>query len=323
MKSIRIALIGCGGLGGLHCDAIQQVGGATLYAFADVFPKKAGDFCEKYGGKYATDDVEKIFRDDKIDAVYVCTLHDTHADFCIRAANAGKHVMVEKPLALTVEDCRRVGEAAERNRIKLMPAFKMRYYTMIQKARELIPQPLLVTMQMMDDRWPDTAWANDPIRGGGNVLSQGCHSCDILAFVANAEPERVFAEGGNFYTKTKVVDNVVATFRFANGCVGSWVQGDAHGSPFVSKFFMQIVAEGRSATLTHRMTKLTYSEAGKKDQVFDGIETGIVEENRAFIECIRNDTPPPINARDGLRATLMPLKAIESLRTGEPRRIWD
>jgi hypothetical protein len=71
------------------------------------------------------------------------------------------------------------------------------------------------------------------------------------------------------------------------------------------------------------MTKLTYSEAGKPDQVFDGIETGIVEENRAFIECLKNDTSPPITHRDGLRATLMPLKAIESLRTGQPQKIWE
>jgi len=134
---------------------------------------------------------------------------------------------------------------------------------------------------------------------------------------------RVSVEGGNFYTKTNRVDNVVATLQFANGCIGSLVQGDAHGAPFVSKFFMQLFAEGKSATPTNRMTKLTYFEAGKSDQVFDGIETGIVEENRAFIECIRNDTPPPINARDGLRATMMPLKAIESLRTGQPQKIWD
>ena len=323
MTDIRIALIGCGNLGRAHCDAIKQVGGAELYAFADVFPEKAKDFCGKYGGCLFTDDVDKIFRNPKVTAIYVCTLHDTHADFCIRAAQAGKQVTVKKPLALTVEDCQRVGEAVEKHRIKLMPAFKMRYYTMIQKARELVPQPLMVTMQMMDHRWADTLWANDPIKGGGNILSQGCHSCDVLAFIANSEPIRVFAEGGNFYTKTKVVDNLVATFRFENGCVGSWVQGDAHGSPFVSKFFMQLFAEGKSATLTHRMTKLTYSEKGKPDQVFDGIETGIVEENRAFIDCIRNNTPPPITARDGLRATLMPLKAIESLRTGQAQTIWD
>ncbi len=322
-QTLQIALIGCGNLGRMHCEAIQTVGGAQLRAFADVAPHKAREYCEKYGGSYFTEEAERIFQDPQIDAVYICTLHDTHADLCIRAAQAGKHIMVEKPLALTVEDCRRIGEAVERYDVKLMPAFKMRYYTMIQKARELIAQPLLVTMQMMDNRWADTHWANDPIKGGGNVLSQGCHSCDILAFVAGAEPERVFAEGGNFYTRSKVVDNIVATFRFANGCVGTWVQGDAHGTPFASKFFMQLIAQGKSASLSHRLTRLTYAEKGKADQVFEGIETGIVEENRAFIECLRNHTPPPVDHRDGLRATLMPLKAFASLRTGQPQKIWD
>jgi len=70
-------------------------------------------------------------------------------------------------------------------------------------------------------------WANDPVKGGGNVISQGCHSCDILRFVAGAEPLEVYAAGGNYYQGTGVVDNLCAVFRFDNGAAGSWVQGDA------------------------------------------------------------------------------------------------
>src|SRR5690606_26091063 len=115
--------------------------------------------------------------------------------YCIGAAQAGKHILVEKPLALSSEACVAVGRAVEESGVTLMTAFKMRFYDMIQQVKQLIPQPLMVTMQMMDNRWADDMWANDPVKGGGNVLSQGVHSCDILRYVAGGDPVTVSAVG--------------------------------------------------------------------------------------------------------------------------------
>lgn len=320
-KKFRAGLIGCGGLGHVHAECVSQLDGMDIVAYCDVNQANAEKFRAEFKGEYATTDPERIFSDPTLDVVYITTWHDTHADFCIRAANAGKHILVEKPLALTVEECRKVGKAVKRNGVKLFTAFKMRYYDMILKARELIPNPILVTMQMMDNRWADDSWASDPIKGGGNVLSQGCHSCDILRFVARSEPIEVYAAGANYYTKTGVIDNLCATFRFENGVAGSWVQGDANCPPLVSKFFMQIFAENKSITLNDRLTTLTYKEADKPAQVFKGSETGFLEENRAFINCLVNDTPPTIDHVDGLMATLMVLQAFNSLKSGRPEPI--
>ncbi len=242
-------------------------------------------------------------------------------DLCIRAAEAGKHILVEKPLALTVEDCQAVGRAVERTGVKLFTAFKMRYYDLILKARELVPEPIMITMQMMDFPWGPSIWANDPVMGGGNVISQGCHSCDILRFVARADPIEVFAVGGNYYQPSGVADNVSATFRFEGNVAASWVQGDAGCPPYASKFFMQVFAEGISVTLHNRFCTMIVAERGREPEVFEGTETGFLEENRAFIECIIEDTPPTIDHVDGLLATLMPLQAIASARDGEPKPI--
>ena len=229
--------------------------------------------------------------------------------------------MVEKPLALTVEACQAVGEAVTRSGIKLMTAFKMRYYDMLLKAKELIPEPLVVTMQMMDNPWGTQNWASDPIKGGGNVLSQGCHSCDILRYVAGSDPVEVYAMGANYYTGTGVIDNLVATFRFENGTAGSWVQGDSTTPPLTSKFFMQIFAEGKAITLSDRLCTLTYKESGEEAQVFKGTETGFLEENRAFVDCLLNDTPLPMDHVDGLMATLMVLQAFKSIESRRPEPI--
>ncbi|MEF3304404.1 Gfo/Idh/MocA family protein [Paenibacillus sp. GYB003] len=321
MKTVKVGIIGCGNLGKTHATCIAELEGMELSAYCDVFETSAQAMLERFGGDYATTDTDRFFHDPSLDAIYVTTQHDTHADYCIRALEAGKHVLVEKPLAMTAEDCLRIGDAVARSGKKLFTAFKMRYYELLWKAKELIPQPVMVTMQMMDNRWGNASWANDPVKGGGNVLSQGCHSADILRFVAGGDPIEVYAAGSNYYQPTGVVDNMAAVFRFDNGTAGNLVQGDAGCPPLTSKFFMQLFAENKSITISDRLTTLTYTEAGKEPQVFKGTESGFMEENKAFLRCLQDDAPAPIDHVDGLYATLMILQAFESLRSGKPEPI--
>ncbi len=292
-----------------------------MVAFCDVREEAAQALCRDFGGEVATTDSQRLIADASLDALYICTHHDSHADLCLRAARAGKHILVEKPLALTVAECAEIGRVVEQTGVTLMTAFKMRYYELILKAKRIVPRPLVVTMQMMDNRWPDDLWASDPVRGGGNVLSQGCHSCDLLRYVADADPVEVYAVGGNYYTATGVIDNLCATFKFDNGCAGSWVQGDANHQAPLSKFFMQLFAEGVSVALTERLCRLVVSRPGQEPEVFTGTETGFVEENRAFVEALERGTPAPIDHRDGLLATLMALQAMASVRSGRPEPI--
>jgi predicted dehydrogenase len=302
---------------------VAQIEGMNFVAYCDIVEERAVDMLKQYGGDYATADVDRIMNDPSIDAVYITTQHDTHSEYCIRALDAGKHVMVEKPLALSVEQCLEVGAAVARSKRKLMTAFKMRYFDMLAKAKELIPNPLVMTMQMMDNRWGDDVWANDPVKGGGNVLSQGVHSCDILRYVAGCNPVEVYACGKNYYQKSGVIDNLAAVFRFENGSTASWVQGDCHRPSFPSKFYMQLFAENRSVTLHNRLTTLYYDAPGEETQIYQGSETGFLEENIAFYECLRDDTPPPIDHIDGLYATLMVLQAFKSIASGKPEPIRD
>lgn len=320
-KTLRGGLIGCGAIGKVFAEAIAGIEGLDLVAFCSRDEAKAEQFRAAYGGEYSASDAERLISDPSLDAIYITTWHDSHADLAIRSARAGKHVMIEKPLALSVAECQAIGRAVEETGIKLMVAFKMRYYELVCKAHELIPQPVVVTMQMMDNRWPDDFWASDPVKGGGNVLSQGVHSCDILRFMAGADPVAVYAAGGNYYTGTGVIDNLTATFRFANGVAGSWVQGDCRIAPLTSKFFLELFAENRSVTLSDRLCTLTYNKAGQDPQVFRGAESGFIEENRVFVDCLLSDRQPPINHVDGLMATLMVLQAFASLKSGQPEPV--
>jgi predicted dehydrogenase len=321
MATWRAALIGCGNLGRTHAEQVEQLDGMDMVAFCDIDGERAQAFLARFGGDYATTDPKRIFEDPTIQVLYICTQHDTHAEYCIAGARAGKHIMVEKPLALTTEACIEIGQVITETGVKLMTAFKMRYYDMIQKAKELIPNPLMITMQMMDGRWPGDFWANDPIKGGGNVLSQGCHSCDIMRYVAGSDPIEVYAVGGNYYQPTGVVDNMAAVYRFANGATGNLVQGDANRPSLVSKFYLQMFAQDRSVTLSDRLCTLIYEEAGQEPVRYAGSETGFLEENRAFLDALNQDQPAPIDHRDGLMATLMILQGFRSIETKQPQPI--
>jgi len=319
---LRIGIIGCGAIAETHAECLSKIDGACLAAFCDVEPARAAEFSRKFPGSYAAEKPEELFVDDSIDAVYICTHHDSHGPLAVRAASAGKHVMMEKPLALTLSECELVGNAVEKSGITLMVGFKLRYYPSVARARQFIPHPLLTIAQMMDVRWPDDFWANDPLKGGGNVLSQGGHTVDLLYYLNGSEPVRVYAEGGNFtHPGLKIVDNIVATLQFANGSVASFVQGDSGATPFVSKFSFQLLDGTKTAHLRNRLKTVTLFDGADVSVHEDPDEYGFMEENRDFIKAVQHGQPPPTTYRDGMRATLVLLKALESLRTGKPEAI--
>jgi predicted dehydrogenase len=319
---LRVAVIGCGSMGETHAVCLSRIDGVRLHAFCDVDEQRASALSARFAGSYATTDHERILRDGTVDAVYICTHHDTHSSLAIRAAEEHKHVMMEKPLALTLRECYDVGNAVEKNGISFMTGFKMRYYPSVARAKQFIPLPLVTIAQMMDARWPDGFWANDPRKGGGNILSQGCHTMDLVCHLNGSRPVRIYAEGGNFsHPSIDIVDNLVATIRFENGSVASVALGDSGQTPFVSKFSYQLTDGRKTAHLRDRLKTVTLFDGENTTETADPEEYGFIEENNDFIRALRSGTPPPITHIDGLRATLLVLTAFESLKTGLPQTL--
>lgn len=322
MSEINLALIGCGGLGRVHAGCVAKIEGARFLAYVDIREEAAKKALDDFGGEYATTEVERVLRDDRIEAVYIVTRHDSHAPLAIAAARAGKQILIEKPLALKMEECEAVAEAVARSGIRMMPAFKMRYYPLIRKAREFVPQPQVLVGQMMDNRWPDDLWAQDPVQGGANVHSQGCHTTDIIRFLAGSEPRRIWAAGGSLtHPGHPCIDQCVASIEFANGHVGSWIQGDASLGPFTSKFFFELFGNGRSVQLCDRLKKATFFD-GKETWVEQrDEEEGFQLENEEFIAALRQNRQPELTVHDGIQATRMVLAADRAIRTGQVQEL--
>jgi predicted dehydrogenase len=317
MKRVSIGIIGCGGLGLTHAKCLEGIAGAKLTAYADVLEEAAETMLHKFGGSYATSDNARVLEDTSIDAVYICTRHDSHAPLAVAAAQAGKHILIEKPLALSIEECEAVADAVSRSGVHLMPAFKMRYYPLVQKAHEFIPQPHVMVGQMMDTRWADSFWAQDPVQGGANVHSQGCHTTDILRYFAGSEPRRVWAAGGAMtHPGHPCIDQCVAAIEFDSGAVASWVQGDAALGQFTSKFFFELFGDGKSVQLHARLRKATFFDGTTTWEDERPEEEGFQRENEEFVSAILSGRAPALTAEDGIQATRMVLAADRAIRTG-------
>jgi predicted dehydrogenase len=318
----NIAIIGCGLIGEIHAKCLSDLG-VHPALFADVDISRAKTLASMYSARFTDDPIEAI-RDSDIDAVYICTYHDTHAPFAIEAARHGKHIFLEKPMALTEKDCRAIVDTVQKTGMLCMTGFKLHYYSLARKAKELIGRPLALSAHVVDQRWPDDHWANDPIRGGGNVLSQGCHAVELLTYLAGAKPIRIFAEGGNLhhFSMGSFVDTMAATITYENGAVATLLIGDSGEMPHDGKFTFQAMNGNETAHLYNRLTSLSYFD-GEKELIYSSEEDGFLNENREFLDAISEHRTPETNVTDGLRAEMILLRGIESMRTHTPQSLTD
>lgn len=316
---IGAGFIGCGSIAVEHLEALRRVPGIEPRGYVDVDPVRARDCATRYGGTVAAD-VESLLGRSDIAAVYICTHHDSHRQLAVDACRAGKHVMIEKPMALTVEDCRIIVDEVKQAGVILMTAFKLRYYPMVTRAREFAPSPLIGTAHVFDNRWRDDFWAQDPLKGGGNVLSQGVHAMDLVCHLFDDEPVRIHAEGGALtHPGPQPIDTIVATVRFRRGGVASIAVGDAGLTPYASKFSFQIADGRRTVHLHDRLRAGEFYDGERLRTIRDDDELGMIEENREFVRAVAEQRPPTTTAYHGLRATSMVLAAFRSIATGEPQ----
>lgn len=324
-QTVHLGIIGCGVLGMQHAEALHRNPKARLVAFCNRSSGKAERACAKFGGEYHATDARRLFEDERLDAVVIATHHDSHAPLCIAAARHGKHMLVEKPLALTVDECTQIVRAVENAGVKCMVAFKLRYSPTVQRAQQLLPQPQLLVGRMVDDRWPDNHWAQDPHTGGGNIRSQGCHIVDLLCYLAGAPPVRVYAEAASLtHPRHACPDQMVATIRFENGSLASWIQGDSGTAARGSKFSLELHGEGQNAIeIYDRLKSATIRSGDRVEELHGDAEEGLQLQDDEFVDCLLRDVEPSCGPRDGWRAAVVTEACLAACRSGRSQTIPD
>jgi predicted dehydrogenase len=201
-----------------------------------------------------------------------------------------------------------------------------------------IPSPEnVIACARVNGIWPEASWAQDPSKGGGQILSQGCHIVDLMFYLAGSDAETVYATGGGFHhARTDVFDTINAAVRFKNGTTGAFLGGDGgtgrlmmhHPAPNGCPFWVLATHRGRSGLAIDHGEDARFESADPawkppyEARVYSqevGRETasGLGNVLPTFVRCILQDEPVPATVRDGARVTRFILKCFESARTGE------
>ena len=228
--------------------------GVRVVAHADLNLAAAETFQRDFGGDYATAIPQRVLDDPEIDAVIIATHHDSHTPLALAAAAAGKHILIEKPMALTVAECRRIAAAAEIAGVVLTVNFKFRMAPAVLAAKRFVSRPVASFGQLAMNRMPDDIWVRDPARGGGLILATACHVLDMICWLNESEPVRVYAEGED--------DAAAVTVRFANGAIAGLLLTDAGENPYVGKWLHEVFDGRRSAVLYEHFRQVRFAGDG-------------------------------------------------------------
>ena len=286
---MNFGLIGCGAIARWHADAIGMTEGAVLAGVADARQEAAKAFAETYNIR-AYDSVEDLLSSPDIDAVCICTPSGLHAPLAIQAAEHGKHMVIEKPMALSTASADEVIAACEKNHVTAAIVSQLRFSPDIQHVRELVQsgelgQVISVGLEMKyfrsDEYYAASNWRGTwKMDGGGALMNQGIHGIDVMSFIMGG----VKAVSGQIKTlvkKIEVEDTAVAAVEFSNGALGTVVASVA-------------TAPGYSRTLTISTTKgtIVLEEENIKSCDIEGLSLpNQVKERRNFGSSNPTDIP--------------------------------
>ncbi|MBN1844426.1 MAG: Gfo/Idh/MocA family oxidoreductase [Sedimentisphaerales bacterium] len=236
MNQIKTGIIGCGKVAHLHAAALRDAPESAFTAVCSRSRDRARAFAERYRVAAFTD-LDEFFDRSGVEAVIVCTPHPAHAAAAIRAARAGVHVLVEKPLAASLADCDAMIDAAEQAAIKLGVVSQRRFYAPVQRVKKAIDdgkigRPVLAQVTMLG--WRDeTYYQSDPWRGrwraegGGVLVNQAPHQLDLLQWFLGPI-EELFGYWANLNHPTiEVEDTAIAVLRFRSGALGAILASNA------------------------------------------------------------------------------------------------
>lgn len=298
---------------GVLLPAFTKVEGVRLAAVATSTGLSAGHAADRYGFAAATTDPATLIEDAEIDTLAIATRHDTHADYARAALLAGKHVFVEKPLGLTLDEIDAVADAAIGASGVLTVGFNRRFAPLLIEAkRTLAPRngPLVMLYRINAGEIPGDSWIQRG-EGGGRILGEVCHFVDALTFLCGALPVEAQAVAARDHD-----DAVSALLRFADGSTGAIVYSSL-GDTAVAKERIEVFGTGCVVQLDD-FARLDVTRGGKTRCVKQAQDKGQRALVRAFIEATRGLRAPPI-ALDELIAVSEATLAIEAaLAEGAP-----
>jgi predicted dehydrogenase len=298
--------------------SIKKTGDIELVGIASSGGLHAQHSGKKFGFQYATSDDDEILNDPNINTVAILTRHDTHADLVVKALKTGKHVFVEKPLAINSTQLLAISEQLKAEGCPLLAVgFNRRFSPFAQALASFFAprtEPLYVHYRVNAGIIPLNHWTQDLEIGGGRIIGEGCHFIDFITFLVGAAPVSVTAhalpDGGKYRE-----DNISMTFTFPDGSIGI-VDYLANGDRSFPKERVEVFCGGQIAVVNDFISLQTV-KAGKKKEVKGAQNKGWADEWKVLAKTIGEGSEPPIPYDQLIGVTKSTFAAVESLRKQE------
>jgi predicted dehydrogenase/threonine dehydrogenase-like Zn-dependent dehydrogenase len=324
---INVAVIGAGGFAQAHhLPNLKRIPYYNIKAIVTRTGSNAKEIAEEYGTEYCTTDFKEVLQDENINMVVIATRHNLHAPIIIEAANAGKHIFVEKPIAMSYEDCKKVYNAVIENKVNLTIDFNRRFAPLAQRAKRIVENrknPLMITYRINSAGMKKEHWINDPVEGGGAIIGEGCHFFDFCNWIVEREPMRIYAEMISSNDESIVdANNVMSTIRYEDGSVASVIYTTI-GNELFPKERIEIFVDGGVIAIDD-FKELIVTGMGGKGEKLKRIEKGQFELINEYGKLLKGeggniDLP---SVADGVKATVCSLKVLDALKTGKVQK-WD
>jgi len=315
-SEIKVALVGSGNLARwAHLPALKKLSFARLQAVHSAVGARGKTYATRFGAAYCCTDYDVILQDKEIDVVLITSRNQHHAAQALAALRAGKHVFVEKPMAITEDDCRELYAAVQETGKHLTVGFNRRYapfYLELKKALKGRSSPAVMNCRINSPGISGAYWMADPAIGGA-ILGEACHFVDLMYWLCDSEPLSVCAYSLPTDKKDPIGENnLVASFHFADGSIGNLtyctVGSKTSGGERVEVFAQGVGAETSDfkrltihTGLTHTKSKM-FAAKGYEDQL------------ASFLNRIKAGQPPDVTVLDGVRSTIGCLRMLESAR---------
>ncbi|GLY87040.1 Gfo/Idh/MocA family protein [Actinoallomurus iriomotensis] len=326
--SVGVLVVGVGFIAEQHTAAIHADPRARLVGIVDLDAGRAAAAARANGGvPWSTDLAEALARPE-VDAVVVCTPNHTHAPIAVAVAEAGRHLLIEKPLATDVAGARRIAAAfADAGRV-LMPAHTHRCYDYARAVKEGLGglgRPEFLRLAILGGWiWPDwRAWVLDPARSGGHALHNGVHLLDLVTWWTGDRPETVYARGRKqTAAELDIYDYLEMTVGFAGGATALCEMSRGHRPATYAARDVLVVGEHGVLTLPWDAEASTVTDESGTGLLPPAGANGFAVQLGAWLDAI-GGAEPLMTPGDGVLAVAMGVAAERSIATGEPVRVDD
>jgi predicted dehydrogenase/threonine dehydrogenase-like Zn-dependent dehydrogenase len=319
--AVRVGLIGAGGYAKAMLLPNFKAAGAEFQSIATASGVTARAVGEQHGFRFCVSTAEEVIDDDQANLIVIATRHDMHAKLAQRSLESGRHVFVEKPLALNDEELAGVLAAADQSEGQLMVGFNRRFSPFARAAREHFSDrasPLSISYRVNGGRVPRSHWAHDPKTGGGRIVGEVCHFIDLIHFLTGSLVTRVYAEAISSSNQEIIDDDsVFITLRLADGSNAS-IAYLAEGDRALPKERIEIFGSGKSFVIDDFRTAGAWANGRETKSKLREQDKGQKDEVRAVCAMVRDGGPSPIALNDLATTTRATFRVLESLRTGLP-----